>query len=82
MVCTINAMQAALPLFFALMFLMMGVITFYIVEKRKKEQMRRGETYYMSMDLVGMILLMGACLAFSIIAPLGRHLLCLNGLLQ
>jgi hypothetical protein len=75
-------MQAALPLFFALMFLMMGVITFYIVEKRKKEQMRRGETYYMSMDLVGMILLMGACLAFSIIAPLGRHLLCLNGLLQ
>lgn len=82
MVCTINSMQAGLPLFFAAMFILMGVCTLYIVEKRKKEQMKVGETYYMSMDLVGMILLMGACLAFSIIAPLGRHLLCLNGLLQ
>lgn len=82
MVCTINSMQAGVPVFFALLFLIMGVFTFYTVEKRKKEQMKRGQTYYMSMDLVGMILLMGACLAFSIITPLGRHLLCLNGLLQ
>lgn len=82
MVCTINSMQAGLPLLFAVGFLIMGVVTFYTVEKRKKEQMKHGETYYLSMNMVASILLMGACLAFSIIAPLGRHLLYLNGLLQ
>lgn len=82
MVCTLTTVQMALPIIFAVIFLTMGVVTLFVVEKRKKEQGLISQTYYMSMDLVTMILMMGAAQAFSIIAPMVQHLLCLNGLLQ
>lgn len=80
MVCTLNTIELAMPLFFAAVFLVMALVTFFVVDKRKKQRLHVGQTYYMSMDLVGMIILLGATLALSVIAPLGRHLWCLQGL--
>lgn len=82
MVCTLNTVQVALPLLLALSFLTMGIVTYYVVDKRKKERQHVGQPYYMSMDLVNMILLVGAAMAFSIVASLGRHYACMLGLLQ
>jgi hypothetical protein len=81
MVCQINAFEAGLPLFIAAIFLLMGLATYYVVDKRKKERRRIGQTYYMSMDMVSMIIMMGAIQSISIMVPLGRTVLCLNGLL-
>lgn len=80
--CTLNSVEIALPLFFAGVFLIMSLVTFFVVDKRKKERMHVGQTYYMSMDMVGAIILIGAVLALSVIAPLGRLLWCLQGIAQ
>lgn len=82
MVCTLNQVEIVIPLLSAVGFLIMGMFTYYVVEKRKKQRLQIGQTYYMSMDMVGMILLVGATMAFSIIASLGRHVACTLGLLQ
>ncbi len=77
--CTLNELEILIPLFLAGCFLIMALATFFVVDKRKKERMHVGKMYYMSMDMVGVIIFIGAVLALSVMVPMGRLLGCTYG---
>lgn len=79
MACELNELELVIPLFLGGVFLIMSLVTFFVIDKRKKERMHLGRTYYMSMDMVGGIIMVGAVLSLSIMAPLGRMLGCMYG---
>lgn len=79
MACELNTVELTIPLVLGVIFLTMALTTFFVVDKRKKERMHIGQTYYMSMDMVGGIIMVGAVLSLSIMLPLGRTLGCMYG---